>query len=155
MSVISADCTEVEYATELYSDSPPPDGTKTDKGDTATRKRRRGYAQRIKVELDSSSDEAPTSSRSIYLREIHRRIDHNEMLQRRLAHSTKLLRYAERIAMGEGNPPAPQAVCPLALAFKFAQCPYLTALLEATHLHQVPWPPSAAAAYAAGQDYAA
>jgi hypothetical protein len=80
MSVTSAECTELEYATER-------DGAKTDKGDTATRKRRRGFAQRIQVELDSSSDEAPTSSRSIYRREIHRQIDHNEMLQRRLAHS--------------------------------------------------------------------
>jgi hypothetical protein len=55
------------------------------------------------VELNSSSDEALTSSRSIYLREIHLQIDHNEMLQRRLAHSTKLLCYAERIAMAEGK----------------------------------------------------
>jgi hypothetical protein len=59
MSVTSAECTEVEYGTELYSESPPPDGTKTDKGDTATRKRRRGFAPRIQVELSSSSDEAP------------------------------------------------------------------------------------------------
>ncbi len=73
-------------------------------------------APRIQVELDSSSDEAPTSSRSIYLRAIHRQIDHNEMLQLRLAHSTKLLRDAERIAIGKGNAPAPQAVRPLALA---------------------------------------
>jgi hypothetical protein len=94
MSVTSAECTEVEYATERYFKSPAPDSTKTDKGDTATRKRRRGFARSIQVELDSSSDEAQTSSRSIYLREIHRRIDHNEMLQRRLAHSTKLLRDA-------------------------------------------------------------
>jgi hypothetical protein len=71
-------------------------------------------AQRIQVELDSSSNEAPTSSRSIYLLEIHCQIDHNEMLQRRLAHSTKLLCDAERIAIGEGNAPAPQAVRPLA-----------------------------------------
>jgi hypothetical protein len=35
----------------------------------------------------------------------------------------------------------------------FALCPYSTARLEATHLQQVPWPPSAA--YAASQDYAA
>jgi hypothetical protein len=89
MSVTSAECTEVEYATERYSESPPPDGSKTDKGDTATRKRRRGFAPRIQVKLDSSSDEAPTSSRSIYLREIHCQpeIDYNEMLQRRLAHA--------------------------------------------------------------------
>ncbi len=78
MSVTYAECMEVEYATERYSKSPPPDGTKTDNGDTATRNRRRGFAQRIQVELDFSSDEAPTSSRSIYLREIHRQIDHNE-----------------------------------------------------------------------------
>jgi hypothetical protein len=38
------------------------------------------------------------------------------MLQRRLAHSTKLLRDAKRIAIGEGNAPAPQAVRSLALA---------------------------------------
>jgi hypothetical protein len=36
------------------------------------------------------------------------------MLQRRLAHSTKLLRYAERIAMGDRNDSTPQAVCLLA-----------------------------------------
>ncbi len=42
------------------------------------------------------------------------------MLQRRLAHSTKLLRDAERIAMGEGNAPAPQAVRPLAPALPYA-----------------------------------
>ena len=80
MSVTSAECTEVEYATEQYSESPPPDGTKTDKCDTATRKRRRGFAPRIQVELSSSSDEAPTSSRSICLREVHRQIDRNEKL---------------------------------------------------------------------------
>jgi hypothetical protein len=79
------------YATEWYSEAPPPVGTKTDKGDTALRKRRRDFAPRIQVKLDSSSDEAPTSSRSIYLREIYRQIDHNEMLQHRLAHSIKLL----------------------------------------------------------------
>jgi hypothetical protein len=106
MSLTSAKCTEIEYATERYSESPPPVGTKTDKGDTAPRKRRRDFAPRIQVELDSSSDEAPTSSRSIYLLEIHSKIDHSKMLQRRLAHSTKLLRNAERIAMGKGNAPA-------------------------------------------------
>ncbi len=89
---------------------------KTDNGDTAPRKRGRDFALRIQMELDSSSDEALTSSRSIYLREIHRHIDHNEVLQRRLAHSTKLLRDAERIAMGEGNAPAPQAIRLLAPA---------------------------------------
>jgi hypothetical protein len=125
MSVTSAECTEVEYTTERYSESPPPDGTKTDKGDTAPRKRRRGLAPRIQVGPDSSSDEAPTSSRSIHLREIHRQIDHNEMLQRRLAHSTKLLRDAELMAMGEGNPPAPQVVRPLAPALLNAPIPPL------------------------------
>jgi hypothetical protein len=74
----------------------------------------RDFAPRIQVDLDSSSDEAQTSSRSIYLREIHRQIDHNEMLQRRLAHSTKILRNAERTAMGEENAPGSQAVRPLA-----------------------------------------
>ncbi len=53
MSVTSAECTEVEYATERYSESPPPNGTKTDKGDAATRKRRRGFAPRIQAEFDS------------------------------------------------------------------------------------------------------
>jgi hypothetical protein len=75
------------------------------------------------VELDSSSDEAPTSSRLIYLPEIHRQIDHNEMLQRWLAQSTKLLRDAERIAIVEGNAPARQAVRPLALALPPAPIP--------------------------------
>jgi hypothetical protein len=65
--------------------------------------RRRGFVQRIQVELDSSSNEAPTSSRSICLREIHCQIDHKEVLKRRLAHSTKLLRDAERIAMAHGR----------------------------------------------------
>ncbi len=125
MSLSSPDCSEVEYATERYSESPPPVGTKTDKGDTAPRKRRRGLAPRIQVELDSSSDEAPTSSRSNYLREIHRQIDHNEILQRRLAHSTKLLRDAESIALGKGNAPAPQAVRPLAPALAPAPIPPL------------------------------
>jgi hypothetical protein len=125
MSLSSDDCTEVEYAPERYSESPLPVGTQTDKGDTLPRKRRRGFAPRIQLELDSSSDEAPTSSRSIYLREIHHQIDHNEMLQRRLAQSTKLLRDAERIAMGEGNPPAPQAVHPLAPASPPAPIPPL------------------------------
>jgi hypothetical protein len=125
MSVTSAECTEVAYATEWYSESPPPDGIKTDNGDTSTRKRRRGFTPRIQVELSSSSDEAPTSSRSFYLREIHRQIDHNEMLQRRLAHSTKLLRDAERISIGEGNAPASQAVRPLALAMPNAPIPPL------------------------------
>jgi hypothetical protein len=64
------------------------------------------------VEHDSSSDEAPTASRSIYLQKIHRQIDHNDTLQRRLADSTKLLRDAEPIAMGNENDPAPQAVRP-------------------------------------------
>ncbi len=123
MSLSSADCTEVENATQRYSESPPPVSTKTDKGDTVLRKRRRGFALRIQVELDSSSNEAPTSSRSIHLQEIHRQIDHNEMFQRQLAHSTKLLRDAERIAMGEGNPPAPQAARPLAQALPPAPIP--------------------------------
>jgi hypothetical protein len=48
----------------------------------------------------------PDLLNSIYLLEIHHRIDRNERLQRRLAHSTKLLRNAERIAIGEGNTPA-------------------------------------------------
>jgi hypothetical protein len=113
MSLTSAECTEVECATERYSESPPPVW-----GDTATRKRHRGFAPHIQVELDSSSDEAPTS----YLLEIHCQIDHNEMLQRRLAHSTKFLSDAERIAMGKGNVPASQdqaqvvrPLCPLPL----------------------------------------
>jgi hypothetical protein len=71
MSSCSAECTEVEYATERYLESPLPVGTKTDKGDLAPRKRGRDFALRIQVEIDCSSDEAPTSSRSIYLREIH------------------------------------------------------------------------------------
>jgi hypothetical protein len=125
MSLSSAECTEVAYAPERYSESPPPVCTKIDKGDTALRKRGRDFAPHIQVELDSSSDKAPTSSRSIYLREIHRRTDHNEMLQRRLAHSTKLLRNAERNAMGEGNAPAPQAIRPLALVLHNAPIPPL------------------------------
>jgi hypothetical protein len=126
MSVTSAECTEVEYATELYSDSPPLDCTKTDKDDAALRKRSRGFAPRVQVELDSSSNKAPTSSRSIYLQKIHRQIDHNEMRQLRLAHSTKFPRDAERIAMGEGNAPAPQAVRPLAPALPNAPIPPLS-----------------------------
>jgi hypothetical protein len=90
MSLCFAECTEVEYATERYSESPSPVGTKTDKGDTAPRKRGRDFALRIQVELDSLRGKAPTSFRSIFLLEIHHQIDHNEMLQRRLAHSTKL-----------------------------------------------------------------
>ncbi len=94
MSLGSAACTEVEYATERYSESPPPVGTKADKGGPAPWKRGRDFAPCIQVELDPSSDEAPTASRSIYLLEIHRQIDHNEMLQRRPARSTKMLRDA-------------------------------------------------------------
>ncbi len=48
MSVTSAECTEVEYATERYSESPPADCTKIDNGDTATRKRRRGLHRAYK-----------------------------------------------------------------------------------------------------------
>jgi hypothetical protein len=43
MSLTSEECTEVEYATDLYSESPPPVGTKTDKGDTVQRKRGRDF----------------------------------------------------------------------------------------------------------------
>jgi hypothetical protein len=142
MSLTSAECTKVEYDTKLYSESPPPVDTKTDKGDTATWKRRRGFALHIQVELDSSSDEAPTSSRSIYLLEIHRQIDHNELLQRWLAHSTKLLRDAERIQAA-----LPWAKETLLHLRRFvpspllAECPYSTARLEANQLKQVPWPP--------------
>ncbi len=75
-------------------------------------------------ETSTSSNEAPTSSRSIYLREIHRQIDHSQMLQRLLAHSTRLLFGAERIAMGEENAPA-QAVRPLAPALPAAPIPPL------------------------------
>jgi hypothetical protein len=125
MSVTSAECTEVEYATKRYTESRPPNSTKTDNGNTSTRKMRRGFAQHIQVELSSSSDEAPTSSRSIFLREIHCQIGRNEKLQRRLAHSTKLLRNAERIAIGEGNAPAPQAIRPLTLAMSHAPIPPL------------------------------
>jgi hypothetical protein len=121
MSLSSVDCTQVEYATERYSESPPPVSTKTDKGDTALRKRRRGFAPRIQVELDSSSDKARLPPDQF----ICRQIDHNEMLQRRLAHSTKLLCDAERIAIGQGNPPAPQVVRPLALALPPAPIPPL------------------------------
>jgi hypothetical protein len=67
MSLASAECidSEVEYTTELYSVSPPPVGTKTNKGYTTTWKRHRGFSPCIQVELDFSSNEAPTSSRSI------------------------------------------------------------------------------------------
>ncbi len=103
----SAECTEVEYATERYSESQPRVGTKSDKGEDAPRKRRREFmefALRIQVSNDSSSDEKSTSSRGVYLLAIHRQIDHhNNMLQRRLEHSTKVLRYAEHLAMGDGN----------------------------------------------------
>ena len=58
-------------------------------------------------------------------REFHRQIDDKVMLQRRLAHSIKLLRDAERIAMGEGNAPAPQAVRPYAPALPPAPIPLL------------------------------
>ncbi len=109
--------------------------------------------QRIHVELDSSSDEAPTSSRSIYLLEINRQIDHNEMFQCRLAHSTKLLRDAERIAMGDDNPPAPQAVRSLAPALPPAPIPPLD--WRQLSSSKCPGPPGPSAAYAAGQDYAA
>ncbi len=110
----SAECTEVAYAAERYSEPPPPVGTKTDKAEPVQLKRRRDFAQRIQVEHDSSRDEVPTASSSIYLRKNYRQIDHSDMLQRRLAHSTKLLRDAERIAIGDGSDPAPQAVRPLA-----------------------------------------
>jgi hypothetical protein len=53
------------------------------------------------------------------------RSDHNEMLQRQLAHSTKPLRDAEHIAIGEGNAPAPQAVRRLAPALPSAPIPPL------------------------------
>jgi hypothetical protein len=46
------------------------------------------------------------------------------MLQRILAHSTKLLRDT-RVAMGKGNAPAPQAVRPLAPALPLAPIPPL------------------------------
>jgi hypothetical protein len=52
----SAQCTEVEYATERYLESPPPVGTKTDKGQPAQRKRHRDFAPRIQVEYYSSSE---------------------------------------------------------------------------------------------------
>ncbi len=84
-------------------------------GVPAQQKRLRNFALHIQVELDSSSDEAQTASRSIYLREICRQIDHSDMLQRLLAHCTKLLRCAaESIAIGNGSYPAPQAVISLA-----------------------------------------
>ncbi len=130
MSLSSAECTvtEVQYATEQYSESPPPVGTKTDtgKGNTAPRKSGRDFASRLQVELDSSSDEAQTSSRSIYLREIHwhSQIDHcdnlNKIVQRRPAHWHSTI-----IAMREGNAPAPQAVRPLAPALPPAHIPPL------------------------------
>jgi hypothetical protein len=75
----SAQCTEVEYATEWYSESPPPVCTKTDEGEPAERERHRDFALRIQAEYDSSSDEAPTASRSIYVRVIHCQIDHNDI----------------------------------------------------------------------------
>jgi hypothetical protein len=61
MSVTSAGCTEVEYATERYSESPPLDGTKTDNGDTvtATRKMLRGFAPHIQVELQPTKPLLP------------------------------------------------------------------------------------------------
>ncbi len=44
---------------------------------------RKVFALQIQVKYDSSSDEAPYDSRSIYLREIQ--IDHNDILQRHSA----------------------------------------------------------------------
>jgi hypothetical protein len=93
----SAQCMEVEYATKRFSESPPPVGTKTDKGEPAAGKRSWDFAQRIQVEHDSSSDKAPTASRVISLLEIHCQIDHNDMLQRRLAHRAKLLHDADSL----------------------------------------------------------
>jgi hypothetical protein len=61
------------------------------------------WGRTTRVELASFSDEAPTASRSINLRKIHRQIDYNDMLKRRLAHSTKLLHNTVHIAMGYGN----------------------------------------------------
>jgi hypothetical protein len=79
----SAECTEFEYATKRYSESSPPVGTKTGKG-APPQKRDRDFAPRIQVEHGSSSDEAPTGSRStIYLWEIHhqrRQVGHNNTL---------------------------------------------------------------------------
>jgi hypothetical protein len=153
----SAQYTEVEYATERYSESPV--GTKTDKGvkgEPAQRKRLRGFAHRIHGDYDSSSDEPLIASKSFYLREIHRQIDHNDMLQRRLAHSTKLLHDVERIAMGDGNDLAPQAVVPLPLFHRLigsnstparyaVQLEPLCSVPQFTFfVATVPWPPSAA-----------
>ncbi len=128
-----------------------PRQTRAIQGYTAPRKRRRGFAPRIQVELNSSSYKAPTSSRSIYLREIHRQIDHNEKCS-----SAGLLTAPSSFAMKSTLPwakatllhlrrfvPSPR-LCPLPLFHR---------LIEANQLQQVPWPPSAA--YAAGQDYAA
>jgi hypothetical protein len=153
MSLSSAECTEVECATEQYIESPPPVDTETDKGGPAPRKRGRDFALRIQVELDSSSDEAPTSSRYIYLCEIHRQIDHTEMLQRRLAHSTNLARSfvmhsallwaKETLLHLRRFVPSPR-FCPL---------PLFHCSIGGMQLQQVLWPPSAV--YAAGQDYAA
>jgi hypothetical protein len=69
-----AECTEVENTMERYSESPPPVGTKTDKREPEQLKRSKDFAQQIQVELDSSSDQAPTqglsqvASRSVYPR---------------------------------------------------------------------------------------
>ncbi len=107
------------------------------------------------MELDSQSNKAPTSSRSIYLQEIpsHLQIDHNEILQRRLAHSTKLFRNAGSIAT------AAWAKATLLHLRWFVPSPLLWPLplfhssIGGKSLQQVPLPPSAA--YAACQDYEA
>ncbi len=99
-SLSSAECTEIEYVTEWYSESPSP----VDKGELS-RKQHRNFAQRMQVELssrdNSSCNEAPTASRSVYIRGIHHHIDHNDGLQRRLAYSTQLISTAEHIATGD------------------------------------------------------
>jgi hypothetical protein len=61
-------------------------------------KRKREFALRIQVGYDSSSDEGSASSREVYLRAIRKQIQHNDMIQGRIEHSTKIFCYAERLA---------------------------------------------------------
>jgi hypothetical protein len=85
-------------------ESPPPDCNKSHMEEGAPRKRKWEFAPRIEVGYDSSSDEESASSTEVYLRAIHKQIEHNGMLQRRIENSTKVLRNAERLVMGDPEP---------------------------------------------------
>jgi hypothetical protein len=103
--------------TTVYSVSPPPVATKTDKGGPAPWKRGSDFALRLQVELDSSSDVAATKSQLPPVLFICGKFTADRPQRNAPAPAGSQHQDPSQCGVpchGEGNAPAPQAVRPLA-----------------------------------------